>query len=182
MSDRWSTYHQSYTINNLIHMTLNHSLNLVDRTTFTFAHTQNIESFWAKTKLKITRMKGICGDDLIPLNCILTHAISSSENKEKDYEKKQRQSKITYGNQEYSIKSSNLKSHYYRCSSFRKKCNATLKVDIKAGNFQFKGNNICKGAVVDRPDVVDTTEEMLSFLGVKLYRNYIYQQQESGIY
>ncbi|KAF0991933.1 hypothetical protein HZS_6720 [Henneguya salminicola] len=33
---------------------------------------------------------------------------------EEDYEKKQRQSKITYGNQEYSIKSSGLKSHYYK--------------------------------------------------------------------
>ncbi|KAF0988462.1 hypothetical protein HZS_4536 [Henneguya salminicola] len=76
---------------------------------------------------------------------------------EEDYEKKQRQSKITYGKQEYSIKSSGLKSHYYRCSSFRKNCKATLKVDIMTGNFQFKDNHTSKGT-----DVVDTTEEMLS--------------------
>ncbi|KAF0988877.1 hypothetical protein HZS_2339, partial [Henneguya salminicola] len=81
---------------------------------------------------------------------------------EEDYEKKQRQSKITYGNQEYLIKSSGLKSHYYRWSTFRKKCNATLKVDIKTGNFQFKGNHTCKSTVVDKPYVIDTTEEMLS--------------------
>ena len=45
------------------HQTVNHSVTFVDNTTG--AHTQNIESYWNRVKLKLKRMKG-CHSHQIP--------------------------------------------------------------------------------------------------------------------
>ena len=63
-SDEWRAY--SRVVSNpavASHSTVNHSITFVDPTTGT--HTQHIESFWNRVKLKLKRMKG-CHSDQIP--------------------------------------------------------------------------------------------------------------------
>lgn len=58
ISDEWAAYNSLYS-SDFGYLSVNHSLNFVDPVTL--AHTQNIESFWSKAKLKIKKMKGIYG-------------------------------------------------------------------------------------------------------------------------
>jgi hypothetical protein len=44
------------------HLTVNHSLHFVDP--ITGIHTQNIESYWSKLKLRVKAMKGVRGSVL----------------------------------------------------------------------------------------------------------------------
>ena len=55
MTDEWRAYHQ---LNHLgyLHITVNHSQQFVDP--ITGAHTQNVESMWARTKQKFKKMYG----------------------------------------------------------------------------------------------------------------------------
>ena len=57
-SDYWSAYGGVSRLPNVsTHQTVNHSQNFVDP--MTGVHTQNIESYWARVKLKFKRMKGV---------------------------------------------------------------------------------------------------------------------------
>lgn len=58
-SDKWKAYDN---INSLgfQHETVNHSLYFVDPNTN--VNTQTIEAYWAKVKLRIKKMKGVCGN------------------------------------------------------------------------------------------------------------------------
>ena len=56
-SDEWAAYKKIQEKLGLDHQTVNHSVNFVDPQTGT--HTQNIESYWAKTKYKFKVMKGV---------------------------------------------------------------------------------------------------------------------------
>lgn len=60
ISDQWRAYANL----NLFyeHLSVNHSLNFVDPTTL--AHTQNIESYWGKAKMRAKIMKGVDGNCL----------------------------------------------------------------------------------------------------------------------
>ena len=62
VSDEWAAYRKIQQQLNLDHQTVNHSMNFVDPDTG--AHTQNIESYWAKTKYKFKVMKGVSTDAL----------------------------------------------------------------------------------------------------------------------
>ena len=56
-SDQWQSYNRVQTLPNVSsYSTVNHSLHFVDPATG--VHTQNIESYWGKVKLKFKRMKG----------------------------------------------------------------------------------------------------------------------------
>ena len=56
-SDQWQSYSRVQTLPNVSsYSTVNHSLHFVDPATG--VHTQNIESYWGKVKLKFKRMKG----------------------------------------------------------------------------------------------------------------------------
>ena len=56
-SDEWAAYNRVGTLPNVSsHATVNHSLHFVDPVTGT--HTQNIESYWNRVKLKLKKMKG----------------------------------------------------------------------------------------------------------------------------
>jgi hypothetical protein len=61
-SDEWRAYWQIQPKLGLQHETVNHSVNFVDPSTG--VHTQNIESYWAKTKYKFKVMKGARSDTL----------------------------------------------------------------------------------------------------------------------
>jgi transposase-like protein len=61
-SDEWAAYRKIQQKPNLYHKTVNHSINFVDPATGTY--TQNIESYWAKTKYKFKVMKGVSSDAL----------------------------------------------------------------------------------------------------------------------
>ena len=63
-SDKWGGYNNVDLLPNIAaHETVNHSEEFVDSTTG--AHTQNIESYWNRSKTKIKRMKG-CHEKMIP--------------------------------------------------------------------------------------------------------------------
>ena len=63
-SDEWRSYSQVAGLPGVqSHQTVNHSVTFVDNTTG--AHTQNIESYWNRVKLKLKRMKG-CHSHQIP--------------------------------------------------------------------------------------------------------------------
>ena len=56
-SDQWAAYNQVATLPNVGgHSTVNHSVTFVDPTTGT--HTQNVESYWNRAKMKLKRMRG----------------------------------------------------------------------------------------------------------------------------
>ena len=56
-SDEWAVYNRLSTLPNVTsHGTVNHSIEFVDRVTG--VHTQNIESYWNRVKIKIKRMRG----------------------------------------------------------------------------------------------------------------------------
>ena len=54
-TDQWAAYNQLQHIG-FTHHTVNHSLNFVDPVTQ--VHTQNIESYWGRKKMKLKRMRG----------------------------------------------------------------------------------------------------------------------------
>ena len=56
-SDQWSAYNRVSTLPNVSsHRTVNHSIEFVD--SVTGVHTENIESYWNRTKIKLKRMRG----------------------------------------------------------------------------------------------------------------------------
>ena len=62
-SNEWSVYRRIQGLPNVQqHETVNHSLHFVDPTTG--VHTQNVESYWARVKLKFKRMKGVDAQQL----------------------------------------------------------------------------------------------------------------------
>ena len=62
-SDQWSSYHAVARLPNVSsHATVNHSLHFVDPTTG--VHTQTVESYWNRVKVKLKRMKGCHADQL----------------------------------------------------------------------------------------------------------------------
>lgn len=62
-SDEWSSYRRVSLLPSVAtHETVNHSVTFVDPVTG--AHTQNIESYWSRAKVKLKRMKGCHGHQL----------------------------------------------------------------------------------------------------------------------
>ena len=62
-SGEWSAYNQVSSLPTVSsHSTVNHSLHFVDPVTGT--HTQNVESYWSRAKLKLKRMKGCLAPEL----------------------------------------------------------------------------------------------------------------------
>ena len=62
-SDDWRAYSQVSTLPTVAsHSVVNHSLHFVDPTTGT--HTQNVESYWSRAKVKLKRMKGCHASEL----------------------------------------------------------------------------------------------------------------------
>ena len=56
-SDQWAAYNQVSSLSNVsTHSTVNHSIEFVN--VATGVHTQNIESYWNRVKIKIKRMRG----------------------------------------------------------------------------------------------------------------------------
>ena len=56
-SDEWAAYRNVTTLPNVAsHHTVNHSISFVEPITGT--HTQHVESYWSRAKLKLKRMKG----------------------------------------------------------------------------------------------------------------------------
>ena len=63
-SDQWRSYNGVSQLSNVSsHRTVNHSVEFVD--SVTGFHTQNIESYWNRVKMKLKRMKG-CRAEEIP--------------------------------------------------------------------------------------------------------------------
>ena len=63
-SDQWSAYSQVSSLPNVAsHSTVNHSVTFVAPTTG--VHTQNIESYWNRVKVKLKRMRG-CHEHQLP--------------------------------------------------------------------------------------------------------------------
>ena len=63
-SDQWRAYSQVHTLPNVSsHSTVNHSLEFVDPVTGT--HTQNVESYWNRVKIRFKKMKG-CHESQLP--------------------------------------------------------------------------------------------------------------------
>ena len=63
-SDQWAAYHGVSSLPGIAgHSTVNHSLHFVDSATGT--HTQNIESYWNRTKKKLKQMNG-CHNHQLP--------------------------------------------------------------------------------------------------------------------
>ena len=61
--DQWSAYNTVGSLSNVsAHETVNHSIEFVDSTTGT--HTQNIESYWNRSKIKLKRMRGCHATEL----------------------------------------------------------------------------------------------------------------------
>ena len=62
-SDEWAAYNRAQRLSNVSsHGVVNHSINFVKPTTG--VHTQNVESYWNRVKIKLKRMKGCHGDQL----------------------------------------------------------------------------------------------------------------------
>ena len=61
-SDQWAAYRNIASSLNFIHQTVNHTTNFVDPVSG--AHTQSIESYWNKIKLRIKKSKGCFGEHL----------------------------------------------------------------------------------------------------------------------
>ena len=62
-SDMWRAYNNVETLHNVAsHHTVNHSLNFVDPVTG--VHTQHVESYWNRSKVKLKRMKGCTAGQL----------------------------------------------------------------------------------------------------------------------
>lgn len=62
-SDEWSAYQRVGSLPNVAaHETVNHSIEFVNSTTGT--HTQSIESYWNRSKLKLKRMRGCHATEL----------------------------------------------------------------------------------------------------------------------
>lgn len=56
-SDEWAAYNNIQSLPNVAgHEVVNHSLHFVDPTTG--VHTQNVESYWNRVKIKLKKMKG----------------------------------------------------------------------------------------------------------------------------
>ena len=56
-SDEWAAYHRVQQLGNIAaHHTVNHSLHFVDPVSG--VHTQNVESYWDRVKIKLKRMRG----------------------------------------------------------------------------------------------------------------------------
>ena len=63
-SDEWRAYRRIPSLPNVAqHGTVNHSVTFVDPTTG--VHTQHVESYWNRVKVKLKRMRG-CHDNHIP--------------------------------------------------------------------------------------------------------------------
>ena len=63
-SDQWRAYNQVNTLPNVAsHSTVNHSIEFVDPVTGT--HTQNVESYWNRVKIRFKKMKG-CHESQLP--------------------------------------------------------------------------------------------------------------------
>lgn len=63
-SDQWAAYQAVSALPQVAsHSTVNHSVTFVDPVSGT--HTQNIESYWNRAKVKLKRMRG-CHSDQIP--------------------------------------------------------------------------------------------------------------------
>ena len=63
-SDEWAAYNSVQSLPSVAtHETVNYSLHFVDPVTG--VHTQNVESYWNRVKIKLKRMKG-CHADEIP--------------------------------------------------------------------------------------------------------------------
>ena len=63
-NDQWRSYNGVSQLSNVSsHSTVNHSVKFVD--SVTGVHTQNIESYWNRVKMKLKRMKG-CRAEEIP--------------------------------------------------------------------------------------------------------------------
>ena len=62
-SDEWSAYRRVGSLPNVsAHETINHSIEFVDSTTG--VHTQNIESYWNRSKVKLKCMRGCHASEL----------------------------------------------------------------------------------------------------------------------
>ena len=62
-SDQWASYRRVSTLPNVSsHSVVNHSITFINQTTGT--HTQHIESYWNRTKIKLKRMRGCHADQL----------------------------------------------------------------------------------------------------------------------
>ena len=56
-SDQWASYNQVGTLPNVsAHRTINHSVEFVSPSG---VHTQNVESYWNRSKMKLKRMRGV---------------------------------------------------------------------------------------------------------------------------
>ena len=61
-SDEWSAYRRVGSLPNVSqYQTVNHSVNFVAPNG---VHTQNVESYWSRSKLKLKRMKGVRAEQL----------------------------------------------------------------------------------------------------------------------
>ena len=61
-SDQWAAYRQLHNHPDYTYQAVNHSENFVDPETG--VHTQAIESYWSKAKLKFKKMKGVSSEQL----------------------------------------------------------------------------------------------------------------------
>lgn len=62
-SDQWAAYNRVANLPNVGgHSTVNHSVTFIDPVTGT--HTQNVESYWNRAKIKLKRMRGCRAEQL----------------------------------------------------------------------------------------------------------------------
>ena len=61
-SDQWASYNQVGTLPNVsAHRTVNHSVEFVSPSG---VHTQNVESYWNRSKMKLKRMRGCAAKEV----------------------------------------------------------------------------------------------------------------------